>query len=190
MLFARLTKLLTAGAVAFALMATAASAQQVRTDGDVLRIGVINLQKINREATVFESIRTQIESYGQRLQTAIQAEEDELRKADRELARQRTILSPEAYAAERQKFEKRIVDFQRTGQKRKQELDAARTQALIEANNIVRNVVNEFAAKNELTIILRADLMAYYAKGLDITDIILERLNATAQTIKVPQPKE
>ena len=187
---ARLTILVTAGLFAMFLMTGPIAAQEQQGDPKVLRIAVINLQRINREAAIFESIRSQIEAYRQEFEKVIQAEEDELRKADRELARQRTILAPEAYAAERQAFEKRIVDFQRRGQKKKQDLDAARTQALVEANNIVRKIVAEIATANDITIIIRTDLVAFYAKTMDITDVVLKQLDAAAATIKVPQPKE
>ena len=137
---------------------------------------MINLQRINREAKIFDSIRSQIDAYRKEFQAVIQAEEDELRKADRELARQRTILAPEAYAAERQKFEKRIVDFQRRGQKRKQDLDGARTRALVDANNIVRQVVADIATEYRVNLILRSDLVAYYIKAMDMTDVVLQKL--------------
>ncbi len=191
MLFARLTTLVAAGLIVLlSLTGGEAIAQEVKAENGVLRMAVINLQKIDREATIFASIRSQIETYRQSFQSLIQAEEDELRKADRELARQRTILAPEAYSAERQKFEKRIVDFQRRGQKRKQDLEAAREQALVEARNIVRKVVNDIAAENKITFIFRSDMVVTYAKEMDITDYVLEKLNATQSTIKVPELKE
>ncbi len=190
MIFARLTILVTAGLFALSLMTGTTTAQETATKDDPLNIAVINLQRINREAKIFDSIRSQIDAYRQDFQAVIQAEEDELRKADRELARQRTILAPEAYAAERQKFEKRIVDFQRRGQKRKQDLDGARTRALVDANNIVRQVVADVATEYKVNLILRSDLVAYYVKAMDMTDEVLQKLNATASTVKVPQPKE
>ncbi|MBT3360022.1 MAG: OmpH family outer membrane protein [Rhodospirillales bacterium] len=155
-----------------------------------LRIAVINLQKINAEGVVFKNIRKQLEEYRSSLQGLIQAEEDELRKADRELARKRAIVSPEAYAQERRKFEKRVVDFQRQVQKRKQSMNEVRSKAVVEANKAVGGVVASFAAQNNISIILRTDTVAFFSKKMDITDVIIAGLNESVTTVKVPEPKE
>ncbi|MCG8507717.1 MAG: OmpH family outer membrane protein, partial [Rhodospirillales bacterium] len=115
---------------------------------------------------------------------------DELRKADRELARKRAILAPDAYTAERRKFERRVVEFQRQTEKRKQALNKVRSEALAQANSAVRQVVGKFSTENRITLIMRSDMMAFYAAGMDITDPILERLNSAVPTVTVNQPEQ
>ena len=165
-------------------------AAQQTDDPTVLRIAVINLKKISAQGTLFESIRKQLEEYRASLQGLVQAEEDELRKADRELARKRTIVSPEAYAQERRKFEKRVVDFQRQVQKRKQVMNQMRSKAMVEANKAVGGIVANFASENSITVILRSDTVAFFSKTMDITDAVIARLNQAVTTIKVPEQKE
>ncbi|MBL6928848.1 MAG: OmpH family outer membrane protein [Rhodospirillales bacterium] len=190
MVFSRYLRLALVSLLAVFVISAPALSQEKTADASTLRIAVINLQKINNEAVVFKNIRKQLEEYRSSLQGLIQAEEDELRKADRELARKRAIVSAEAYAQERRKFEKRVVDFQRQVQKRKQSMNEVRSKAMVEANKAVGGVVANFAAQNKISMILRTDTVAFFSKKMDITDIIVTALNESVTTVKVPEPKE
>lgn len=171
-----------------------AQAQQAKSgqgsDAGIVRMGVINLEEIDQKAALFKNIRAQMEQYRMSFQTAIKSEEDELRKADKELARQRAILSAEAYAEERRKFEKNVVDFQRQAQQRKQSLNVVYNKALVEAQGHLKKIVEQYAQENNIALVLRSDTVAYYLKGLDMTGIILERLDKAVPTIKVPKPEQ
>lgn len=189
----RLRELVLGGLTAFILLAPLAAVAQEASQTEKpasLRIAVINLQHVSNEGAAYKSIRTQVDQYRQTLQSVIMAEEDELRKADAELARKRTILAPDAYAQERRSFEKRVVEFQRQGQKRQQNLERVHQEALKQANTAVIKIVQEFTVENRLTIVLRADTALFYASGLDITGIVLERLNKTVPSIKISKPEE
>ena len=63
-----------------------------------IKIGVIDINMIIRDAKAFNSIREQISKYKEVYQAEIQKEEEALRNANQELARQRTLLSAEAFA--------------------------------------------------------------------------------------------
>jgi Skp family chaperone for outer membrane proteins len=192
MTFERLRRAILGGLVAIALFGPAppASAQEKAEEPVSLRIAVVNLQRIRGEGLVYKSIHDQIDKYRQSLQGVIKAEEDELRKADAELARKRTILSPEAFAQERRSFEKRVVEFQRQGQKRQQGLERVQQDALRKAEGEVMKIVHDFTVEHKLTIVMRAEMALFYASGLDITDIVLERLNAKVPNIKITKPEE
>ena len=172
-----------------AQQAKPAQAQQ-KAESGVLRIGIINPEEIDQKAAVFRGIRAQMEQYRTSFQSAIKSEEDELRKADKELARQRAILSAEAYAEERRKFEKSVVDFQRQAQQRKQNLNVVYGKAVVEAQGHLKKVVEQYAQENSIALVLSSGSVAYYLQALDMTGIILERLDKAVPTIKVPKPEQ
>ncbi|MBT7293901.1 MAG: hypothetical protein HN838_15365, partial [Rhodospirillaceae bacterium] len=60
-------------------------------------IGIVEIQAIMREALAAKSIQGQIEARRTRYQGEISAEEGRLRELEQELAKQRSVLSPEAY---------------------------------------------------------------------------------------------
>lgn len=172
-----------------AQQAKSGQAQQ-GAEPSIVRMGVINLEEIDQKAALFKSIRAQMEQYRTAFQAAIKSEEDELRKADKELARQRAILSAEAYAEERRKFEKSVVDFQRQAQQRKQNLSVVYNKAIVEAQTHLRKIVEQYAKENNIALVLRSDTVAYYLQALDMTGIILDRLDKAVPSIKVPKPEQ
>lgn len=157
---------------------------------DALRLAVIDLEEINRKAAVFKNIRSQMEQYSTTFSQAIKAEDDELRNANKELARQRTILSPEAYAEERRKFEKSVTDFQRQVERRKQSLNAVHSKAIVEAENALKKVIAEFAREQGIALVLRSDTIVFWTKAMDMTEIVLERLDKALPSVKVAQPEK
>ncbi len=169
---------------------TTAQPQAAATDPGSLRIGVLDLEEINQKAAVFKSIRSQMEQYSTSFSAAIKSEDDELRNANKELARQRTILSPEAYAEERRKFEKNVTDFQRLVEKRKQSLNAVHAKAVIEAEGALKKIIADFAKENSIALVMRSDTIVFYNRAMDMTDTILARLDKTMSSVKVPQPEK
>lgn len=169
---------------------TTQQAQPAADESGVLRIGVLDLEEINRKAAVFKSIRSQMETYSASFSAAIKSEDDELRNANKELARQRTILSPEAYAEERRKFEKSVTDFQRLVEKRKQSLNAVHAKAVLEAEGTLRKIIADFAKENSIALVLRSDTIVFHNKAMDMTAIVLARLDKAVPSVKVPQPEK
>lgn len=169
---------------------SSAPAQPAAADSGSLRIGVLDLEEINQKAAVFKSIRSQMEAYSTSFSAAIKSEDDELRNANKELARQRTILSPEAYAEERRKFEKNVTDFQRLVEKRKQSLNAVHAKAVQQAETALKKIVAEFAQEKGIALILRKDTIISNHPDMDMTDIVLARLDKALPSVKVPQPEK
>ena len=63
------------------------------------RLGVVDMQRIMRDSIAAGKVRTEIETRQTEYREQISTRENELREQQGELERQRTILSPEAFAA-------------------------------------------------------------------------------------------
>lgn len=151
-------------------------------------VAVLDVQAILRNAKAVKSIRKQITKFGSKFEEEIEKERTEIRKANQELARQRTILSPDVFAEKRRKFEKRVVEVQRLVQKRQRELDKSRNQAMEVVNKTYTKIVSKMANENSLAVIIRKAQTAFSVKGLDITSEILARLDKKLPTVKVAEP--
>ena len=151
-------------------------------------VAVLDVQAILRDAKAVKSIRKQITKFGSNFENEIEKERAEIRKANQELARQRTILSPDAFAEKRRKFEKRVVAVQRLVQKRQRELDKTRNQAMGVVNKAYTEIVSKVAKENNLAVIVRKAQTAFSVKELDITSEILTRLDKKLPTVKVAEP--
>ncbi|MCW8834828.1 MAG: OmpH family outer membrane protein [Rhodospirillales bacterium] len=168
-------------------MATAlpAQAQEKKQEGLLLVVAVVDMNLVMTEAKAAKSIRDQIEAKRKTYQGEMEVEEKSLREANQELARQRTILSPEAFKEERRKFEERFVAAQRGMQERKMELDRARNDALVKLRDALKEVITSLVVKNNITLILRKDQTVFTAKPMDITALVIEEVDKKLPSVKV-----
>ncbi|MEE8393430.1 MAG: OmpH family outer membrane protein [Rhodospirillales bacterium] len=155
----------------------------------LVKIAVIDIDEIRRNAEAVKDIHSQIGKFRIAFQSEIQKEEEALRSADQELGRQRAILTPEAFAEERRKFERRVIDYQRMGQTLKQQLAIAQNNAMGEVQKVLNEIIGEMAKNNNLTLILNRNQTIIVHSALDMTEIILKRLNERLPKVKVPEPK-
>jgi Skp family chaperone for outer membrane proteins len=156
-----------------------------QTEGIPLVLAVVDMNEVLAKASATQDIRAQIEEKRKIYQSEIQQEEQELREANQQLAKQRTILSPEAFKEEREKFEKRFVKAQRKMQQRKRELDQARNGALEKVRDALRGVVTELVKKNNITLILRKEQTVFVAKAMDVTPHVIAGLDKVLPSVVV-----
>ena len=149
---------------------------------------ILDVHTILREAAAVKDIRDQITKYGMKYEKEIEKERNEIRDANQELARQRTILSPEAFAEKRGQFEQRVVEVQRLVQQRQHELDKARNDAMTKVNDVYMKIVGQLAEERRLALIIRKDQTAFSTPAMDVTNDVLARLDKQLPKINVPDP--
>ena len=165
-----------------------AAAQAPENSGVLVKLAIIDVQAILRNATAVKSVRAQIDKYRGAFQGEIEKEEKEIVTANQELSRQRAILAPEAYNDERRKFESRVVDAQRLVQQRKQVLNEVLNQAMGEVQKALNDVITELAKEHNFTLFFRKDQTILVTRELEITHIVLERLNLKLPDVTVRDP--
>jgi len=182
-------------AAAFVMMAPGHSLAQEKKAESVkkpsyVNVAIIDINEIRRKAKVVQNIRNQINKYRKIFQDEIKKEEEKLRKANQELSRQRAILSPEAFAEERRKFEQRLVEVQRKVQERRQSLDRAFNTSMRAVENKLSIIVTGIAKVKKLSLIIRRDQTVLASEALSITNEALAVLNKKMPTYKVADPRK
>ena len=152
-------------------------------------IAVLDLNGIMRNATSTKEIRTQITKFRTTFEQEIKKEQQVLRDANQELARKRSLLSPEAFAEERQKFEQQVVSVQRLGQEKRKILENAQNASMLEVENILNEVVKKVATKRGFSLVIRRAQTVVLDSSIDITKEVLTQLNKRLPTIKVELKK-
>ena len=151
-----------------------------------VNVAVIDFEEIRRQASVVKDIRKQVGKLRSVFQADIQKEEEALRNADKELARKRTILTPDAFSEERRKFQQRVAEVQRLVQDRKQKLDSALATAMRKVEVTLKDIVTEMAKKKKLTLILRKEQTVLAAPSLSITKEVLRMVEEKMPSLKIP----
>jgi outer membrane protein len=152
-------------------------------------IVVADVVTILRDAQAVQGIRTQIERQRNTYQAELQKQENELRNADQELAKQRAILSPEAFAQKRRELEKRVSDAQQSVQDRRRALDTGFNAAMQKVNDAMVQVIGEIVSEKNYQIVITKTQVVIVQTSLDITPEVLRRLNRKLPTVAVSIPQ-
>lgn len=158
------------------------------SDAIPLKIAILDLDAIRRQSIAVIDIRDQITRYRKGFQADIQKEEDVLRSANQELAKKRTILSPEAFAKERRQFEQKVIGVQKLVQKSKLNLDRAQAKAMLALEKKLNAIISDIADKQGVSIVMQRRHTILVARNLDITNEVLTRLNAELKKVPVEKP--
>jgi outer membrane protein len=171
-----------ASAIYFACAVVPASAQGLPG------VAIIDVQRLQRDAAASKSIKAQLEKQFAVHQQEITKQENELRSAEQELSRQRTLISPEAFAERRRQFETKVANLQRDVQNRKRELDKSELAAQRTVEQALADIVQQLVTERKLTLVLSKNQTIFAAPEFDMTEEVMKRLNAKLPSVKVPPP--
>lgn len=175
--------------LAVALLALLAAPGAVSAqDAPGVRLGILDVGRALRDASAVKGIRSQLDRYMDSYRADTQKEEQSLRAADAELGRKRTVLSAEAFAAERQKLEQRVAAAQGKVQDRRQSLERVHAEAMQKVQDALAGIVSAIAKERGLTLILRKDQTLFALPAYDISDEAMKRLDKQLPSVKIGNP--
>jgi Skp family chaperone for outer membrane proteins len=151
-------------------------------------VGIIDMQRIIRDAAAFRDARTQLERYRTTYQSEITRDEERLRKEDEELGRQRAVLSPDAFDKRRAEFERKVMDVQRRMQDRSVSLEQSFDKVRGDVGRMVIQIVTDMVKERGYQLVLDKSQVVFHATEMEITDEVLRRLDQKMPTAKVNPP--
>jgi Skp family chaperone for outer membrane proteins len=147
---------------------------------------VVDYARILREAKAAKAIRTQIDARRKVYQDQIAKEEKRLFDADKELAKQRSVLSAEAFAEKRKAFEQDVSGVQRMAQERRRQLDQVAAVALGQVRNSLVEVVGTLSDERGFNLVLPSSAVLLFSPRIDLTEDVMAQLDKKLPTVKVP----
>ncbi len=147
---------------------------------------VIDYQRILRDAAAARSIREQIELRRKAYQEEISKEEQRLHEVDKAFAKQRSLLSPDAFADKRREFEAEVAEVQRLVQERRRALDSVSAEALNEVKKALIEIVTGIAEERGFNLVLPSSEVLFFARSIDLTEEVLAQLDANLPQVAVP----
>lgn len=149
-------------------------------------IAIIDVQKVLRDSEAVKALTGEIEQRRTQYQAELRKKEEQLRNADQELARQRTILSADVFAQKRNQLEEQVAAFQREAQERKRGLDQTFGRGMTQVQRQLSDIANEIAEERSIDLILSRVTVVMVRPQFDITDEALARLNARLPEVSMP----
>jgi len=179
---------LVVGTALAAALATAAPADEAQAQKLPPTVAaVIDYQRILRDAAAARSIRDQIEVRRKAYQEEISKEEQRLHEADKEFAKQRSLLTAEAFTEKRREFEQDVAEVQRLVQERRRELDNVAAVALNQVKEALIEVVTSIADERGFNLVLPSSEVLFFARRIDLTEEVLAKLDSRLPDVRVPE---
>ncbi len=162
-------------AIVLPLLLSAASAHAQDSGG--VTIVVIDTQRIYREAVAVKGLQKVIDEQRSDYQGELRKKEESLRAADQELARQRTILSSEAFTEKRRQLEEQVATLQRDVQSRRKGLEEVFVKGMSQVQKTLVEISQEIAKERAADLVIEKSAVVLVKPEFEITKEALKRLN-------------
>lgn len=170
--------------IAVIALSTASMAQAEDT-----KIAVVDVQQIVRNSLAAKDIAAQMEKKRLSYQSEITKQEEDLKKKDQDLSKQRGVLAPDAFDQKVKEFKTQAAEVQRNVQQRRSELDHAYSNALGVIQKSVYDIISKLSEERGFAIAIPTSQILFAKKDLDISDEVLKRLNAQLPKVSVTVEK-
>ena len=176
--------------IILALLAAPTARAETATKLPAPILAVVDVQRIMQESMAAKSTKKQLEAQRIKFQNEIEGEENELRKAEQELAKERTTPPTQTYADHEQQLRQRFSAVENHVQSRRKALDQAYTDSINSVRTALLSVVNKVAHERGANIAIIKQQTLWTDPTMDITDEVLKRLDKSLPMVDVVIPKE
>ncbi len=174
-----------AGALLMAtLLAVAADTGESATAGDGVRIGVVDRESVLKGYAQAKAEWEILLKESTAAQADIDKRVEALTQAKADFEKRRDSLTPEEAARQEVDIKRRFLDIQAEAETRQREIDRKRLQILKARMGEIDKAIEAVAKQRGFDLVLKTDeertFIGYCAPALDLTEAVLERLNAPA----------
>ena len=148
-------------------------------------IGVINIPKIMESSKAAQSVRKQLQDKQKSFQSQLDKKQKELLAEDQKLVKQQNSLSKDAFEKKVKEFQKRAEDAKKEIAEKRRQLDKGFTSALKQIEDKVIAIGEDVAKDKGYKVVISSAQILYSDSSLDITDVVLSRLNKELPKVKI-----
>ena len=143
------------------------------------KVGFVDRQRAVFSSTVGKEAEKTLSSLQEKKQSEVEPQQAKCKRSQEELEAQRFVLSEEA-------LQERMIELRRCERELEREIQAARDEMAVEQQKQLAPIVKKFeesikdlGKSNNFDLILDRSSpgVLYFQDGLDITDLVIKRLN-------------
>ncbi|MFO7985926.1 MAG: OmpH family outer membrane protein [Desulfatiglandaceae bacterium] len=141
-----------------------------------IKIGVLNMQKLQSNSVKFQEVRKQLKAKFEDFQKKLDAERAQINNLEQDMQKQGMMLSLDAREGKQKELEKRKRHYKYMYGEVTQEMKDAEREATRKVGGVIEQVVEKIAEKEKYTLILEDSAMGliYYDNAIDITAQVTE----------------
>jgi len=151
-------------------------AQAAQAASATVRIGVVDLQKFQKNSKAFQKTGVVVKKKFDEMQQKLDQERDALAKLEDEFKKQSAMLSLDAQEDKKKEVEKKRRYYKFLYDEYTQEMKDTEVEAIKKIMQELEKIVSKMAEKEGYTLILEKRVLGliYYNEAIDITDRVTE----------------
>jgi outer membrane protein len=151
-------------------------AQAAQAASATVRIGVVDLQKFQKNSKAFQKTGSVVKKKFDEMQQKLDQERDALAKLEDEFKKQSAMLSLDAQEDKKKEVEKKRRYYKFLYDEFTQEMKDTEVEAIKKIMQELEKIVAKMAEKEGYTLILERRVLGliYYNEAIDITDRVTE----------------
>jgi len=158
------------GCLGFGLMVSPLLAGLARSTVPVNpKIGVIDIDNTLSTTPAGKRANDAFEKTRKAKQAELDKHQDELKRAEADLDKQKPVLKPEVYEEKRQELEKKFVDLQQTYMKLERDLQGERGKLIQDLLKQAEPLIEKIARAEGVTVILDKGALVWADPAVDLT---------------------
>lgn len=159
-----------------------ASPAEAAQAAETVRIGVVDMQAVITQSARGQKARAKLQTETEAKQKDMNAREEEVRKLQAEMERQRAVLSPAALREKEETIQRKIRDVRRLAEDGQRDLNKREAELVGDIQREVVQVVTEYGKEKGYSVVLERSAGVWYVgERADLTKDIIDRFNAKAK---------
>ena len=150
-----------------------------------LKIVYVNVEKIMQESIAGKSIKKKLENIYNKDLEKFKKNDEILKNKEKKIIAQKNILSKDDFQKELSNLRSEIIKFQKEQVKARENINKLRINATTKLISKLSPILEEYAKKNSISLILQKKNIIMGKKEIEITDEILEITNKEIKNIKI-----
>ena len=148
------------------------------------KIVYINMEKIMKQSKAGKQIIDKISKSNEKNLSKFKKIEEDLKKQEQDLISKQNVISENEFKQKLESLKKEISEYRGKRQNIIQETTKKRLQASAEFSNKIKPILGDYAAENNISIIVQKKNIIMGKKELDITSDILKIVDKKISKIK------
>ena len=149
------------------------------------KIVYLNVDKIMQQSIAGKSIKNQLKKIHNKNLENFKKNDEILKNKEKKIIAQKNILSQEEFQKELKSLRTEIINFQKEQVKARDDINKLRIGATNRLISKLSPILEEYAKKNSISLILQKKNIVMGKKEIEITNEILEITNKEIKNIKL-----
>jgi Skp family chaperone for outer membrane proteins len=151
---------------------------------------VIDMKVVLSKSSAFTTLQKEIQNLEKNYKEEIQNEENLLKKEQEKLVAQKSVLSAEEFKEKEDTFKQKVNKIQGKVEKIRRELESAMAKGMQVIQQEAVKHMKEIAKKEGYLLVFDANTTVISADKINISNIVVEKLNKSLPKITVEKKKE